>query len=415
MANIQWSSVNVGRAIVGAVAFIIIFKLFLSSGPVSSHVRGSSWHGDWRLKLPSWAKPDVPHDRMGFMPMGVEVEELCLRYRWQPYRDRYHRRKIYDLTVISTEAEIDSLLLRMAEMDQIDYFIVIESEFSTLGEEKPLWVQDNYNLFSEYHSKMLLHTFNHTMAEGAFAVGPYGEPIPPSNDGDKDKAADLSPEDTIRNALLTQALPLAEDEMIPTQNDVMIHGDVDELLRPEVLTGLRNCEIPKRVKLWTRHYYYGFQWLFPDDHANWPHPDATYFNGWTNTITPSDLRNGFGDDSSSSPASDSIDSAGEIYAAGWRCQLCVARLGDLVTAALTDGGDGQWSNPQRILQRVRYGSELFERVYLHRLDNNKDVPGYVVRHPERYGYMLDRDPDNANFMDAWGLIQTMNEPKEAAE
>ena len=401
MASIQWSNINVGRAITAAVAFIIIFKLFLSSGPASSRVRGTTWHGSWRLKLPSWAKPDVPQDRLGFMPMGVEVEEICLRYRWQPFRDRYHRRKVYDLLLINTEAEIDTLLLRMAEMDQVDYFIIVESEFTTLGQEKPLWVQENYGLFRQYHSKMLVHTFNHTQAQGAFAVGPYGEPILLAGT-DAASRESSSPEDTIRNALLNQALPLAEDEMIPTHNDVIIHGDVDELVRPEVLTALRNCEIPKRVKLWTRRYYYSFQWLFPDDHAIWPHPDATYFNGWVNTITPAAMRAG-------APDGVAKDDSAEIYAAGWRCQLCVARLGDLVTAALGDGGEGIWANPKRILQRVRYGSELFERVYLHRLDNNKDVPGYVVRHPEKYGYMLDRDPDDGNFMDAWELIETLGD------
>jgi beta-1,4-mannosyl-glycoprotein beta-1,4-N-acetylglucosaminyltransferase len=403
MASIQWSNINVGRAITAIVAFIIIFKLFLSSGPASSRVRGTSWHGSWRLKLPSWAKPDVPQDRLGFMPMGFEVEEICLRYRWQPFRDRYHRRKIYDLIVINHEAEIDTLLLRMAEMDQVDYFIIVESEFTTKGEEKPLWVSDNYALFSKHHSKMLLHTFNHTQAQGAFAVGPYGEPLPPVAGTDAASLESLSPEDTIRNSLLNQALPLAEDEMIPTHNDVLIHGEVDELIRPEVLTALRNCEIPRRVKLWTRHYYYSFQWLYPDDHANWAHPDVTYFNGWINTLTPTEMRAG-------NLEGGAMDDSAEIYAAGWRCQLCVTRLGDLVTAAAEEGGDeAVWANPRRILQRVRYGSELFERVYLHRIDNNKDVPGYVVRHPERYGYLLDRDPDDGNFGDAWELIQTLGD------
>ena len=57
----------------------------------------------------------------------------------------------------------------------------------------------------------------------------------------------------------------------------------------------------------------------------------------------------------------------------------------------------------RLLRKVRKGEDLFERegeVY-DRVDDNPDVPAYLRNGDNRrkFAYMIDRDPQNANFQD----------------
>jgi beta-1,4-mannosyl-glycoprotein beta-1,4-N-acetylglucosaminyltransferase len=376
MANVQLSNLNVGRLVIGVVAFIIIFKLFLgggSSGSYGSSHGSSSWRSTWRLKIPSWAKHEVPQDRLGFMPLDETVEEMCAHYRWRPYPDRFHRRKIYDLIMMNDE--FDALSLRMGEMgDQVDYFVVVESDLTFSDNEKPLHVLENWDAFSEFHHKMIRHTLNLTGKD--FGGDAWGR------------------ESFSRNAMFDQVFPTLEDEQIATHGDVLIVGDVDEVVRPEVLTALRNCEIPRRVKLWTRFYYYSFQWLHPEGHAEWGHPDATFFDGLNDTVLPQDLRGGGTD----------VD----VYSAGWHCSYCFSKLQDIVNKVKSfshqEMNTPDFTSPAKILQRVRFGRDMFDRGNLYRIDNNRDVPGFVVRNADKFGYMLDRDAEDGGFEDAWDLL-----------
>ena len=65
--------------------------------------------------------------------------------------------------------------------------------------------------------------------------------------------------------------------------------------------------------------------------------------------------------------------------------------------------DPYFLDPPRLLQRVRKGEDLFDRKteIFDRLDDNLDVPKYLLQEANRqkFAYMLDRDPLNANFKD----------------
>ena len=65
--------------------------------------------------------------------------------------------------------------------------------------------------------------------------------------------------------------------------------------------------------------------------------------------------------------------------------------------------DPYFLNPQRLLEKVRKGEDLFEREteIFDRLDDNVDVPKFLLQegNREKFAYMLDRDPPNANFQD----------------
>ena len=53
------------------------------------------------------------------------------------------------------------------------------------------------------------------------------------------------------------------------------------------------------------------------------------------------------------------------------------------------------------MERVREGLDLFgrENELYDRIEDNKDAPQYVLAHADRFGHMLNRDGDNAAFLD----------------
>lgn len=60
-------------------------------------------------------------------------------------------------------------------------------------------------------------------------------------------------------------------------------------------------------------------------------------------------------------------------------------------------------DPARLVDRIRNGKDMFERpeqIY-DRIDNNSDIPSYLRsdENRNRFAYLLDRDPPNANFRD----------------
>jgi beta-1,4-mannosyl-glycoprotein beta-1,4-N-acetylglucosaminyltransferase len=54
-----------------------------------------------------------------------------------------------------------------------------------------------------------------------------------------------------------------------------------------------------------------------------------------------------------------------------------------------------------MLERARLGKDPFdhEDSIFNRIEENKDVPEFVLAHKEKYMYLLDRDPPGANFQD----------------
>lgn len=57
---------------------------------------------------------------------------------------------------------------------------------------------------------------------------------------------------------------------------------------------------------------------------------------------------------------------------------------------------------ERIVDRVRRGKDLWDRwgQNYDRVEGNRDVPGYLRgRERKRFGYLLDRDGEDAGFVD----------------
>jgi beta-1,4-mannosyl-glycoprotein beta-1,4-N-acetylglucosaminyltransferase len=263
--------------------------------------------------------------------------------------------------------ELEWLEIRMGQMaDQVDYFVIIESDKTFTDQAKPLYVRENWDKFKKYHHKMILHTldiegveFENTWAREAFS----------------------------RNAMYDQVIPELEGEQEAFQGDVILVSDVDEIPRPDVIKALRNCDFPQEVTLHTKMYYYGFQW---QQRADWAHPQATYYN-LDKTILPDDLR--------------STHNGADVFNAGWHCSYCFPTVEEMVTKiksfSHTEMDREEFTDKDKIVARVRNGKDMFDREEEHfdRVEDNPDVPEFLRRNSQKYSYMLDRDPKNANFRD----------------
>ncbi|EJP63526.1 glycosyltransferase family 17 [Beauveria bassiana ARSEF 2860] len=185
--------------------------------------------------------------------------------------------------------------------------------------------------------------------------------------------------------------------LAPHKGDVMIVADVDEIPRPKTLLVLRSCNYPRRLTLASKFYYYSFQFLH--DGPDWPHPQATYYQGWR-TLSPTNLRNGDG--------GFRLTRSGEKGVLGnavWHCSSCFPTLAQFLNkiASFSHGwmNRDEYRDKDRIAAAVRGGTDLWERdtETFTRIDKNTDVPPMVLREPERFGYMTSRDGPSAGFTD----------------
>jgi len=303
----------------------------------------------------------------GYLPIE-QVAEFCSKRRYKPFKERHRRRKIYDLILLNTE--LDWLEIRLGEMyDNVDYFIIVEGKTTFSAKSKPLTIKDNWKRFAPYHDKMIRHTLNDS------------ELSPSSTTWERETFS--------RNAMFKQVIPFLTGEAKASIGDVILVSDVDEIPRPDALQTLRNCEFPPNLTLMSRMYYYSYQWLSRDS-SDWPHPQATYYQG-AETIEPQDLRMG--------------DHPNKLYNAAWHCSYCFSRLDEIVqkiaSFSHSELNRPEFKDRSVILQRVRYGLDLYNRsdsIY-DLVDNNLDIPEVLKRNREKWGFVLDRSNIDANFKD----------------
>ena len=318
-----------------------------------------------------------PGQLHGFLPLHI-AQETCKRRRLNAFAKRDVRRKVYDLFLISNE--LDWLDIRLNELDsEVDYFIILEADSTFQEGPKALRLLEHWQDFARFHPKMIRQTVKLSEAK-----------LP---DGDT-----WEHERFMRNSLFDQGMAELPEHARPEKGDVLLVSDIDEIPRPETISLLRNCAFPQRVTLRSHFYYYSFQWQHRGE--QWAHPQATYFDGFDKTIKPEELRSG----AQKSPYF-------ELYNAAWHCSSCMATLNDLVDKITSFSHKG-YNHPHildraRLLQTVRNGVDLFERkdqIY-DRIDNNSDIPRYLKKNDiqEKYKYILDRDPPNANFADSSGF------------
>lgn len=318
---------------------------------------------------------DAPQSEFAF------AEGFCQRHGWKQFSPKYSdiRRKVYDLFMINTE--LDWLEIRLnTTYEFVDYFVVVEGRRTFTGHEKPLVIKQNWHKFAAYHDKLIYHEIE------------YPTDFHPKRPWDM--------EDFQRNAMLNQVFPRLKGRQAPVWGDAIIVADVDEIPRPSTLLLLRHCEFPRRLTLRSQFYYYSFQFLHRG--KEWSHPQATFYDGMR-TIPPTNLRNG---DGGFQPLIywDKED----LWNAGWHCSSCFETMEELLTkmASFSHVSYNQeaYRNRDRIADRVRSGRDLWDREgeEYARIDDNRDVPPFLLEHPGRFGYLLNRDGPTAGFSDYHG-------------
>lgn len=307
---------------------------------------------------------------------------LCREHGFSVYPKRNKRRKVYDLFMVNDE--LDWLEIRLNTIaPEVDYFIIVESPITFQGRPRQLIVEDAIaNRFPQFRDKIFYHILDTSELKGR-------------------RIRTWDNEDLQRNAMYDQVFPYLQGEKAPNQGDVIVVADVDEIPRPQTLQLLRNCKFPSRLTLRSKFYYYGFQWLHRG--PEWAHPQATYYQGLGKTIRPTDLRNGEG-----SNFIRYMWEKADLWNAGWHCSSCFETVAQMKNklASFSHAGYNreEFRNEKAIVERVRHGKDLFDRPgeFYDRIENNKDVPTYITKtldQVQRFGYMLNRDPPNANFKD----------------
>lgn len=316
---------------------------------------------------------------------------VCREHGWQVF-DRKpvpkpgtgsSKRKIYDLFLVNTELDWLEIHLN-STYDFVDYFVIVEGRKTFTGLDRPMLVANSWDRLAPYQDKIIYHELD------------YPPNFNPNLSWDY--------EGLQRNALFTQVFPNLTGGQAPTEGDVLLVSDVDEIVRPEALIVLRACKFPRRLTLRSKFYYYSFQFLHRG--AEWNHPQATTFQGFENTILPSDLR--FGDGAREwkvlAPLRRWLEK-GDLWNAGWHCSSCFATVDELLRKMESFShmllNAPKYRDRERIVDRVRRGKDLWDRsgeVY-QRIENNTDVPVPLEGDRERWRYLLDREGKSAGFAD----------------
>nr|POE72444.1 beta-1,4-mannosyl-glycoprotein 4-beta-n-acetylglucosaminyltransferase [Quercus suber] len=334
-----------------------------------------------------------PYDRSSLLESKgkeispTQISSICRHHGYSSFRSpSSQERKVYDLFLLSTE--LDWLEIRLHTLAKaVDYFVIVESPTTFTGMEKPLYLQDNWSRFAAFH-----HQIIHRIVQdpGSEVIG----------------SRTWDHEDFMRNALFDHVFPTLVDTQQAAQlGDVLIVSDIDEIPKPGTVNALRYCGFPTRLTLRSRFYYYSFQWLHRGE--QWAHPQATVYRGLEDTIKPKDLRNG-------EPATPgflwlhilrSWWQKGEILDASWHCSSCFATVAEMKKKMSSFSHSGWNTETNRdaktIVDRVRHGLDLFgrkEEVY-DRVDKNQDLPQYILDQEQRFGYLVNRDGQNAGFSD----------------
>lgn len=134
-----------------------------------------------------------------FLPLEI-AQEICSHRRLDVYSNRDLPRKVYDIFIINTE--LDSLEIRLAELHkEVDYFVVAESRSTFVGDEKPLYLKENWDRFQQYHDQIIYKEIDLT---GTSFEDPWAR------------------ERFHRNSMYSQVLPFLEGEQRPAWDDVLI-------------------------------------------------------------------------------------------------------------------------------------------------------------------------------------------------
>ena len=188
--------------------------------------------------------------------------------------------KVFDSFIFFNELELLEIRLNILN-DVVDYFVLTESPFTVSGNEKPLYYQENKDLFGKFNDKIIHHVteeipndFSHMMEKTKHHVAysdkdPYGT-----------KFIDI-PIRFQRAIYNRNNSAFGIEKAGASDDDLIITSDADEIINPLVLSLLGDWFNPNQhyVAL-CRAFYYKLNFVYQEDWmgsriCTWKHLKST--------------------------------------------------------------------------------------------------------------------------------------------
>ena len=144
--------------------------------------------------------------------------------------------KIIDCFIFYNEIELLTYRLNLLN-DFVDYFILIESKHTFVGNEKPLFYNDNKDMFSKFNHKII-----HIIVDDFPYVYPY---INIQNN-----------EQWINEKFQRNCISRGIDKLKLCDKDVITITDIDEIPNPIILQKIKNNEIIIDINIIELDFYY---------------------------------------------------------------------------------------------------------------------------------------------------------------
>ena len=187
--------------------------------------------------------------------------------------------KVFDSIIFFNELELLEMRLNILN-DVVDYFVVSESPFTVSGNEKPLYYQENKDMFGKFNDKIVHHIteeipndYSHLLEKTKFHCAykepdPYGTPM-----------IDL-PVRYQRALFNRNNSAFGSEKAGPADGDLIITSDADEILDPRVLEDLDWFDPYNHYVAVGPAYYFKLNFLYQKD---WMGPRLCTWNHLKNT------------------------------------------------------------------------------------------------------------------------------------
>lgn len=195
-----------------------------------------------------------------------------------------------------------------------------------------------------------------------------------------------------RDSLFTIAL---KQSGVQAQNgDILLLSDADEIPKPHFLQALRLCNFQYPLVMLSNLNYYAFNLVGRPWGAG---PRAILYSE-AMPLTATQLRSGSG----AGPGGDFHYHANT----SWHCSYCFKHVAafkaKLESFSHSETDIPRFKSTEHIISAVRNGLDLFDRPDItFQKQQVVDAPEYVKLHPDRFGYLLTRDTEDAGFVDVY--------------
>ena len=172
--------------------------------------------------------------------------------------------KVFDSFIFFNELELLEMRLNILD-DVVDYFVLTESPFTVSGNEKPLYYQENKDMFGKFNDKIVHHItekipndFNHLLEKSKFHVAykdpdPYGTPM-------------INLPVRFQRALFNRNnSAFGIEKAGVTDDDLVITSDADEIVNPLLLQDLEWFNPSNHYVAECRAFYYKLNFLYQED------------------------------------------------------------------------------------------------------------------------------------------------------